>query len=260
MNTLLALQVENTNICNAHCIFCPHDKFKEFGTMTDDLYNKIVIEASKLPALGLFIPMLTGEPFCDPKFLERLKLAREKLKCRIEFYTNGSFLTREAVDFIKPLDIHINVSINGATPLTRQKLMGLGDFYKVMRVLKYCEEIGQPYRASLVGHPEVKPKEVSIFVKAGGSAFQYQSWAGRVYPHERKGWRSCVRAQNYMTVRYNGDTCLCCFDPFGEVTFGNVEKESIEQVWTSSLHREYQEKHKTGRGNEFELCRHCTEG
>lgn len=227
--------------------------------MPDELYAKIVDEASKLPALGLFIPMLTGEPFCDPKFLERLKLAREKLTCRIDFYTNGSLLTREAIDAILPLDVHINLSINGMTPETRQKLMGLSDFWQVMRVVKYMEEVHQSYRVSLIAYPEVKPEEIALFAKVGGTPFMYQSWAGKQYPYEGHGWRSCTRAQSYMTIRYTGETCLCCFDPFGEITFGNVGKESIEQIWTSNLHREYQEKHKLGRGNEYALCSRCTE-
>ena len=41
MNNLNVLQVESTNFCNAHCVFCPHSKFTEFGTMTDNLYVKV---------------------------------------------------------------------------------------------------------------------------------------------------------------------------------------------------------------------------
>ncbi|GAG88135.1 unnamed protein product, partial [marine sediment metagenome] len=35
--------------------------------MTDELYEKIVREASELPGLQLFCPMLTGEPLCDER-------------------------------------------------------------------------------------------------------------------------------------------------------------------------------------------------
>ena len=51
MKDLQVLQIETTNICNAKCVFCPHDKITKHGTMSNDLFNKIVYEASKYPIL-----------------------------------------------------------------------------------------------------------------------------------------------------------------------------------------------------------------
>jgi radical SAM protein with 4Fe4S-binding SPASM domain len=63
-----------------------------------------------------------------------------------------------------------------------------------------------------------------------------------------------------MTIRYNGDVVLCCFDPFGEVTFGNLNNETIEEIWKGDKHQEYALTHKQGRGNELLRCESCTEG
>jgi len=262
MRSLLALQVETTNRCNAKCLFCPHHKFAEFGTMSQELYEKIVDEASRLPALEVFTPMLTGEPFCDPQFVERLKLARSKLpNVMLEVYTNGHLLTKDLIDQLCQVkEMRFSVSLNAITPETRKRMTGLDDYVKVADMMLYMEHVGMPYRATMVGYPEIRQEEIRAFVKAGGLAIQYQSWCGEQYPYDRRRWTSCPRAMNYMTVRWTGQVCLCCFDPFGKVDFGDLNKETIEDIWQSSRRREYQSLHRQGRGAECELCNMCTEG
>lgn len=263
MNSLQMLQVETTNICNAHCLFCPHHKFEEFGTISDELYEKIVTEASQLPKLDLFIPMLTGEPLCDKKFIERLKFARAKLPpwVTLQFYTNGSLLTNEIIDELKPItNLHISFSLNGMIPETRKLVMGIDDFWDVVKSMKYMESVGLPYRTTMVAYPEIKTKELQTFIEAGGMAIQYQSWCGEQYPYDRRRWTSCARALNAITVNYKGEVVLCCFDPFAKVVFGDLNNQTIEEIWKSEKHQELQSLHKQGRGNECPLCQSCTEG
>ncbi len=262
ISELALLQIETTTLCQAKCIFCQHDKFKEFGTMPDDLFVKVIKEASQLPNLQSIIPMLTGEPFCDKQILERIKYIREQLpKVNIQLYTNGSLLTLEILRQLKEVhDFNLSISLNGLKPETRQKLMGLGDWSHVIKMANYCEQIKLPYRVTLVATPEVDPDEVRDFIKVGGMAIQYQSWAGQQYPYRRNRWTSCIRALNHMTIRYNGDANLCCFDPFGRVSFGNVNDNTIEEIWESPKRQEYVNLHKQGRGNTLDLCDSCTEG
>jgi radical SAM protein with 4Fe4S-binding SPASM domain len=262
VKNLAVLQLETTNICNSHCTFCPHDKLKSFGDMTDELYTKIIWEASRLPGLTSLIPMLTGEPFCDKKILERLKFASKSLpRASIQLYTNGSLLTKEILDQLKEIPrFGLNISLNGLNPETRKKVMGLDDWFHVVQMCNYVEKVGIPHRITAVATPEVTQDELEGFIKAGGTIIQYQSWAGQQYPHERKRWTSCTRAMNYMTVRYDGSVCLCCFDPFGKVIFGNLNTQTLEEVWNSKKHQDLILKHKEGRGNVLNLCEECTEG
>ncbi len=261
INELAILQVETTNICNSKCVFCPHDKFTEFGTMTDELYKKIIDEASKLNKLQTFIPMLTGEPFCDKQIIDRIKYAREKMPwVNIQLYTNGSLLTFEIIQQLKEIPcFSLSVSLNGLTPETREKIMGLKDWRHVVRMVNYAEQIKLPYRVTLVAYTEVNTDEVKGFIQSGGTALQYQSWAGQQYPYKRNRWTSCVRALNHMTIRYNGDANLCCFDPFGKVSFGNLNESTIEEIWTRQKRQEYTASHKEGKGNLLPLCESCTE-
>lgn len=262
MKALLSLQVENTSHCNAHCLFCPHSNLRENGFMTDELYEKIIDEASQLPNLQSFIPMLTGEPFLDKKYIDKLKLAREKLpNADIEIYTNGSLLTDEVIEQLKEIPgLRFSISVNGLKPETRRRMMGLDDYWEVIRALKAMERAGIKYRATMVAYPDIDREEIRAFIESGGTAIQYQSWAGIQYPYDRKRWTSCARVINMMTIRYNGNVCLCCFDPEGDVSFGNLNEQTIEEVWHSSAHQEYVIMHKQGRGHELPKCNQCTEG
>ncbi len=262
INELAILQVETTNLCNAKCVFCQHDKFTEFGTMTDGLYKKIVDEASQLPKLQTFIPMLTGEPFCDEQIIDRIKYARVQMPwVNIQLYTNGSLLTFEILQQLKEIpNFYLSISLNGLNPETREKVMGLKDWRHIIRMANYAEQIKLPYRVTMVAYPEINQDELRGFIRAGGMAIQYQSWAGQQYPYKRNRWTSCIRALTHMTVRYNGDANLCCFDPFGKVSFGNLNENTIEGIWTSQMRQEYIASHKAGEGNKMPLCEACTEG
>ncbi len=261
MKELSILQIETTNLCQASCIFCQHDKFTEFGTMTDELYEKIITEASGLK-LHTFIPMLTGEPFCDKQIIDRIKYARLKMPwVNIQLYTNGSLLTLAILDGLKKIpDFSLSISLNGLNPETRKKVMGLDDWGHVIQMAHYAEQIKLPYRVTLVATPEVSEEERVNFIKAGGMVIQYQSWAGQQYPYKRNRWTSCVRALNHMTIRYNGDANLCCFDPFGKVSFGNLNEKTITEIWQSPERQRYILKHKTGEGHKLPMCDSCTEG
>ncbi len=261
MKELAVLQLETTNLCQAHCVFCQHDKFTEFGTMADELYEKIIIEASKLPNLRLFIPMLTGEPFCDKNIIGRIKYAREKMPwVNIQLYTNGSLLTLDIIQQLKEIsNFNLSISLNGLTPETRKKVTGLDDWSHVVQMAHYAEGIKLSYRVTMVCYHDVPIKEIEDFVKSGGTAIGYQSWAGQQYPHRRIRPTSCVRALNHMTIRYNGDANLCCFDPFGKVSFGNLSEKTIEEIWKSPERQEYILRHKILEGHKLTLCDSCTE-
>lgn len=262
MNTLFGAQIETSTACNGKCVFCPRGKLKEHGTMDDEVFNKIILDLQGFPALAMVnIQGNAGEPFCDPKFLDRLEYARQALpNASLEFYTNGSLLTEPIVDRLaKVNDLRVNVSLNGG-PETRKKYTGLDDYWHVVRMMQYMRHKGIPTRASMVAYREISLGEMQDFVESGGLAIQYQSWAGQQYPYERKRWTSCPRAMHNIYIRFNGDVTLCCFDIFGLTSQGNAKVQTLKEIWLGPVRREYVLMHRQGRGCEMDFCKSCTEG
>jgi radical SAM protein with 4Fe4S-binding SPASM domain len=179
----------------------------------------------------------------------------------LEIYTNGSLIKPEHIPALKAIpDLHINVSFNGLKTETRESLMGLKDYWKVYQTVQAMDAAGLAHRVSMVAHPSVQVNELQGFVDAGGLCIQYQSWCGEMYPYERRRWTACNRALSAIAINYLGEVSLCCFDPFNKTRFGDLNKETIKEVWESPKRQDYVRLHKIGRGNELPMCRSCSEG
>lgn len=265
------LQVETTNYCNARCIFCAYDQIKKHGTMSDDLYTRILKDAKKLaPSPKTFIPMLTGEPFLDLQMVDRIKEARAALpKTEIHLYTNGSKLTEEIIKELAQVpNFHVNISANGASVETRKRLTGLGDYEHVARMIDYADTMHISHSVSLVQHPSITKKEEAAFHRRWGEAtsssscrspyiFQHLNFAGLTYKKDKTHFTYCLHATSHMTVLWDGRVNLCCMDPLGRKIFGDLNFQTVLEVWLSQERQRYATMHKEGRGTECEVCRDC---
>lgn len=235
--------------------------------MSDELYEKIVAEAIKYQGewgLETFSPVGTGEPFCDPKLMDRIKLARRVMPnfTTIRIFTNGSLITRKDIDELARMgNIEIYVSLNGASKETRYKLMGLNDFEVAKGNLDYMRAVGLKPKAAMVWFPTLTAHELMDFAEIENSIIiRFQSFAGESYRYRRTVPTMCNRVLEYMTVLWDGRVNLCCFDAFGKVIFGDLNQQTLKEVWDSSHHRQYLKAHLENRGQEMRLCRNCTEG
>jgi MoaA/NifB/PqqE/SkfB family radical SAM enzyme len=91
--------VETTSRCNAKCVFCPNGRLRRGRQhMADDLFEAIIEQCRGFP-LQQIEPFLQGEPFADPKIMERLERIRSRLpRTRLRLYTNGHALVPARVD------------------------------------------------------------------------------------------------------------------------------------------------------------------
>jgi organic radical activating enzyme len=268
---LEVLQVETTNYCNARCIFCAYDQIEKHGTMADRLYAKILKDAKKLdPPPQTFIPILTGEPFLDPKMVDRIKEARAALpKTEIHLYSNGSKLTEEIIrELAQVPNFHINISANGASVETRKRLTGLGDYEYVARMIDYADEMHISHSVSLVQHPSITNEEEAAFNRRWGKdtsssscrspyLFQHLNFAGLTYEKDKTHFTYCIHATSHMTVLWDGRVNLCCMDPLGRKIFGDLNHQTVSEVWFSQERQYYATMHEGGRGTGCEVCRDC---
>ena len=97
------LNIENTNICNANCIFCAYqyqDRFRSTrGVMDSGVFEKAVHEHKGLGGSFITIAPMLGEPRIDPRFVERLCYVSEN-GFDVSFFTNGILLKRIDLDHL----------------------------------------------------------------------------------------------------------------------------------------------------------------
>lgn len=263
MTELRVLQIETTNLCNSDCVFCPHSRIKEFGVMNDKLFKKILTEAKGIKSLEKIIPMLNGEPFTDPKFVDKLKLIRKILTdLPIYVFTNGSLITPEIINELNSIDkLYMIFSLNATNEKTRETIMGLKDYNQVINTIKLYDKTNKPYTVTMVEDPFIEKKELDLFKKQWkdkGQVIGYKNFAGKIYK-VGKPFRNCHRAISQMTVLWNGKVNLCCMDGLGEVIFGDLNKQTIKDVWNSTHRQFYANAHLRGEIVKG-LCEQCAGG
>jgi len=259
--SLEVLQIETTNYCNAKCVFCIHNSLKKFGIMSDNLFLKILKDAKKIKTIREIIPMMLGEPFMDPKFLERLKLINKILPGRrIRIFTNCSLLTKQIIEELWKIDnLYMVFSLNGTKEI-RKNLMGLDDFDNVIKMIKlYATK--KHCIVQMVSHPSISNKEEKDFLNLFPNKppivkiISYKNWSGDKFTAFPK--TKCERAISHMTIMWNGLVNLCCME-YGKEIFGDLNKQSIKEVWEKNKRQRYYILHSIGKYDKNTPCYNCT--
>lgn len=231
----MRISFEASSYCNAKCVFCPQSQMKrKRGEMSDELFHKIIKEGKELNAQG-FYPFLNGEPFVFPKIYKWLDYM-EKEKVNVYLYTNADRMNVDRI--LKYTCIRtINCSLNATTKKTHKKLMRGPNFRKAVRNTKKLIAQAKNFRVrvSMIELPE-NASEKEDFKKTWGSLAKFcfcKNWLG--YNNEKNKDDPkipCYYLRNYIAVLWDGRVALCCMDYEGKVIIGDLNKESLRDIWT----------------------------
>lgn len=234
------VEIETINRCNGTCSFCPvnrNDDPRKLHRMTDELFQKIILELEDLDYQGRIAPFSNNEPFLDAKIIERTQYMRRHLpKARIHLFTNGTMLTLEKyLGIIDSLDELIIDNYNQELEVIEP----------VKEIMEYC-----------LSHPALIPKtdivlrkKEEILSTRGGDAPNRK--VKQTYSKVR-----CALPYRQFIIRPTGEVSLCCNDPLGKCTLGNVQEEKIVDIWYGEKFRQVRKALLEGREN-FPHCKYC---
>lgn len=271
--------VETTNACNLNCLYCGRsymDRLK--GNMTRSIFGKIVSEIALVSPLTDILPTFIGEAlmFGDELF-NRLSLAR-RLGCRkIVLNTNG-VLVEKFIDQILEGNIdRIIISCDAHTQETYQKIRrGKGEdilkkVYNGIHALKEAQEklcINRPFIEVAFTVFEENEHEVDSFVeywqrhgvitKIHPKGFHAGVIPGGEYRISTESDRiPCGWGRDTAVILWNGNVVLCPCDANARFLAGNIETQSISEIWNGPL-KWIRELHFRRRFKELpEVCRKC---
>jgi len=246
----IRLWVESTNSCNLKCEFCPNatDTTSIRGNMNMDLYRKIIQEVSgKANDINL---SHRGEPLFHPELEEMIAIARENgLASRI--HTNATRLDAErARSLLDSAPDLISFSFDGFDKETYEALRVGAVFEETMANIQYFFQekrrrgAGKPYTVIQIIEPwdvtdEYRTKLASFgeeIKQAGLDKFYIKrphNWAGNA-PGEiplANEFHPCTFLYYSMTVLWDGTVCPCPQDWYGSMPLGNLNNQSIAEVW-----------------------------
>lgn len=268
----LRVMVENTNICDSDCIFCPHQKMKrKSGFMQIELFKKIVDECKKLKINHLVIHGF-GEPLLDKYFFEKVKMAKKEGIPLVTSNTNGMYLDKEKTEkiFDTGLD-EIIISLDAAIEKTYKKIRPGLDFNTVEKNI--IELIRQKSK-----NKAIKPKVILSFVESEENTNEIDKYLKKwnkfvddISISYRHNWSGALKNINDktlekdpcrllwtdMVVSWNGNVPLCCSDYENKVILGNIRGQAIREIWKSKKLKEIRGFHQKREFNKINLCNNC---
>lgn len=235
------VEIETINRCNGICNFCPVNKYNDIRKkhiMGEGLFYSIISQLKVLQYSGTLALFSNNEPLLDKRLVSFCKYAKKELPNAYHYlFTNGTLLTLDKfISLIEYLDELIidNYTSNG-------------------KLLKTCEAIHtcvQTERPELIKKVTIvirNPNE--ILTTRGGDAPNRTNKAS--YPDAK-----CLMPFRQVVIRPDGKLSLCCNDPFGRSTLGDLTKETILEAWHGKKYSAVRKLLSHGRGNYWH-CKYC---
>lgn len=288
------ISIEPTTDCNLACPECPSG-LKSFsrptGKMNIELFDKFLTESSDFLIYLYFY--FQGEPYLHPKFLEMVKMAKKKNIYTVTS-TNAHFLTeRKAEQTVESGLDRILISLDGTTQEVYENYRINGSLNKVKKgienLVKAKKELNSsnPYiilqflvvkpnehqieEVKLLGKQlgvnEVAFKTAQIYDFENGSDLtptinkysRYKKLENGKFAIKNKMKNQCWKLWHSNIVTWDGTITPCCFDKDAQHAMGNINSESIEDIWQNNNYKKFRKQILKNR-KAIDICKNCSEG
>ena len=284
----IQLHMATTSVCNARCHFCIYkspENTRPKGFMDWDLYTKIIDEAADIPVITDIAFSALGEPLLDPLLVDRV--AYVKKKCPhwnlIEVYTNGTMLNPEKFRALRDAGVNgLSFSLNAVSAEQHERVMGLkgkyatvcanadyavknagpGMLIRVKAVFSEDDRFSDDHMArfyttwGIVGRPMN-----AAGAEGNGQVVIERNWAGasRTLQLRIKDFNECCgRALGQVSILHDGTVSLCCFDPLAKHNLGDLNTQSLRDIYMSPWYTQFREDHFSNQAAKYEMCAACT--
>lgn len=253
LNGLHTINIELTSRCNKFCYFCGHqnpkvNKSLEFGDMDIKLFDKIL---SQLPK-GITLQFhRDGEPLLYCSLITILAMTRDKYITNI--VTNGMLLMKHAYGIIDNLT-SLTISVYKGDKDNEQQLNIISQFLNLKGTRKPIILI------KLVGDMDASPYEALPGVRIIKRAL-----------HEPSGSKNYRKAESVIpevgicwdllghpSINWKGEMFICNrLFPNNEGYIGNLNEQSLDEIWNGNLRQEILSFHLTGNRELILPCKTC---
>lgn len=236
----IEIEIETLNRCNGSCSFCPVNvnmPQREYAKMSEGLFYKIIKELSEHNYEGKISLYSNNEPLLDERIIKFHEYAKSMLpNAYFSLYTNGSLLNKEMMlKLIKFLDSLVIDNYNNDLKVN-------SNLQEIYEYLQKNNELKDKVHFSL-------RKQNEVLYSRGGQAPNKK----KVKPLKSK----CLLPFRQFVIRPDGKVSLCCNDALGKYTLGDINYNSIAEIWNGDKCLEIRkEMNANGRKN-LSLCKVC---
>lgn len=270
------LVIEPTNRCNLNCIMCPRGEMtRPQGFMDFELFKKIIDECEgKVEFIYLHF---FGEPLLHPRIIDFINYAAGK-GMTIALSTNATTLKANlAKDLLNSkLDLLI-ISIDSTDPETYAKIRMGGDLENVLRNIDTFLDMQEKLKSTL--NVSLQMIEMTLNkneLKKGISRWQLRegfnltvkplyNYANQVkniqnlgnFPETDPVKKVCMEPWRGLVIGWDGVVVPCCNDFNYKFPLGDVNVNTLNEIWNSEKMREMRKCQNGGSQKSNDLCKDC---
>lgn len=286
------VRIELSSACNLKCRHCPtgasmlhgdHSNISR-GMMTVDVFNEIVKQIIPMNSVQSFVLYLGGESLLNKNFFQFTEILKTKTKIKdLRLVTNGMLLTDPiATQILDSGIIDIEVSIDGKSPDENNDIRVGSDYNLIKHNLlnlyhlssgKINISISNVQIAESIEDLKKKPK-VPDFLIRDFPTIHINSYYAMKWPGYKEDWviknkysvinfgyknrSKCSMPFNDVSIRYNGDIVMCCYDITSANIMGNINNKNLIDIWNSELYRSIRKGFLTNNSELIpDVCRSC---
>jgi hypothetical protein len=255
--------------------------------MAMGLFRRLIDQAEQL-GVPYLVPAGYGEICTIPadvleEYLDYISSKAHRFKVLIP--TNGNRMTEErSALFIKHGVRLVHVSIDGATAATAEAIRRNLSFDRieanVKRLLAMRNAAGKKYpkvRVSMVGMPQNIPEVKPFLERWRGVADMVEIWGftsrlGSVSPavaepnliqlgapsEPQPPTSACILPFSQLCIWADGNAVLCCDDWNEEVVVGDLNTQTLDEIWQGPKMAHARRRHIARAGHDISLCAKCT--
>ena len=275
--------IENTNICNISCIFCANEQMtRKKGHINKSLFEDITRQCVKEKIPNLLIQGF-GEPLLDKEYVSKVEFAKNLGIKSVHCVTNGVLLKKEVSNgLIKAgLDL-LYISIDAVTKNTYSKIhrtpinhqpfdkfdiitQNIKELFKLKK--KYNSQ--KPWVQVRFKDFEENKGELQEFIRKYSNVvddiniyMNITNWPGSNVENDLpKGAPllkfPCRNLWSTLYITHNGKVALCCQDYECKVEIGDVNNQSVMDIWRSKKLKKIRNMHMKTCFDKIPVCKDC---
>jgi MoaA/NifB/PqqE/SkfB family radical SAM enzyme len=233
--------------------------------MEDHIWKKIIDESRNRSVI--YRPFMINEPFVDLRIPEVVRYIKKDETAKVEFNSNGNFHPKFDIEGALKSGIDwVRFSIDGFTEETFKKSGRGGKFTKI--VSNVLEFIAERNRQQSKCHIEVRMIDLDITRNEQEDFVNFwrqhadEATITQLYDWPWSGQTECLRApcpkiKDEMFFMVDGRAVLCCWDAFARGIVGDVNHQTVEEIWLGNPNQKFRQLLDKGKRDKILLCSRC---
>lgn len=263
---------ELTNRCNSNCIMCTHQFMKR---KEEDMKVSMIESILKQVKPKTIIYHFFGESLLYEHLGYAINLANQKNIYTV-IDTNAQLLTPSMFTYLSACGLgKVIISFGASTKKTYESIWrnldfdtvinNIQDIYKIKKRSKLKTRIEIRIIVTKENRKEVISCDPSFidFIEEFSDRFtfvkEFHLFGYDRVPFKKRRVKDCKqrdRLNKEMVIKSNGDIILCCADLDGEYVIGNIQEDTIKNIYYGDKFNEYRDR-VYRYGNPPDICVEC---